>query len=219
MNKRTSDIFPAAYFKRQNEEADPLFYQFPRKVVHIDEMARDMLSQLYAEILPPGGSYLDLMASWRSHLPEEVLLPVRVAGLGLNAAEMVDNPQLGEGDIWVQDLNETAELPFADGEFDAVLCAVSIQYLVRPLELFAEVNRVLRPGGVFVVSFSNRCFPAKAAAVWLATDDRQHIELAASYFVHSGGWGELQARIKNRETGASAAEDPLYILWANKADD
>ncbi len=215
--KKTGDIYPDAYFRREDEAADDLFYALPRKVVHFDAPAAAMLAALYAEILPPGGSYLDLMAGWRSHLPLDQLRPQRVTGLGLNAEEMLENGDLSEGEIWVHDLNREPHLPFASEEFDAVLCAASVQYLIHPLEVFAEVWRILKPGGCFVLSFSNRSFPTKATAVWLGTDDHQHLELVASYFIHSAAWEGLNARIKSVETGAPPAEDPLYIVWASKS--
>ena len=102
------------------------------------------------------------MSSWVSHYPDD-LESERVAGLGMNAEELAENPQLTE---WVvHDLNADPVLPYGDGEFDVVTIAVSVQYLTRPLEVFREIGRVLRPGGGCIVSFSNRCFPTKA--VWL----------------------------------------------------
>ncbi|MEZ4675965.1 MAG: methyltransferase domain-containing protein [Caldilineaceae bacterium] len=145
---------------------------------------------MFAKLLPPQGTYLDLMSSWRSHLPDE-LEPQRVVGLGMNAAEMADNPQLDE--YVVHNLNENPTLPFTDEEFDAAICTVSVQYMTKPLELFREVNRVLQPGGLFIVSFSNRCFPTKAVATWLAGGDREHLGLVQQYFTAAGNWTEPQA--------------------------
>lgn len=213
---KTTDIFPEDYFRRDDEFNDAEFYAAPRMVVHIDQSAIEALTACYGDILPRNGVILDLMSSWRSHLPLDHLMPKRVVGLGLNAEEMLNNPAISEGDIWVHNLNETCQLPFASGEFDAVVCAVSVQYLVKPLEVFAEVYRVLKPGGKFVVSYSNRCFPNKATAVWLSTTDAQHAQIVVSYFQHSAAWGEVSARIKNTDTGAPATEDPLYVLWAEK---
>ncbi len=71
----------------------------------------------------------------------------------------------------VHDLNADPTLPFADESFDDVVCCVSVDYLTRPVEVFADVARVLRPGGRFVTTFSNRCFPTKAIRGWLANDD------------------------------------------------
>ena len=217
---KSTDIFPADYFRRDDETNDENFYSMPRLVVHIDDAAIETLVACHADTLPKNGAILDLMSSWRSHLPIDVLTPKRVVGLGMNAEEMVKNPALTDGDVWVYNLNEKPQLPFADGEFDAVVCAVSVQYLTQPLEVFADVFRVLKPGGVFVVSFSNRCFPTKATAVWQSTNDTQHVQLVVSYFQHSAEWGQAAARIKNVETGFPADEDPLYIIWAHKpADD
>lgn len=147
------------------------------------------------------------MSSWRSHLPEGARFG-DVVGLGLNADEMADNPQLSS---WlVHDLNRDPRLPFADGEFDGAVCAVSIQYMTDPAAVFREVSRVLRPGAPFVVSFSNRCFPTKAVAVWLGTDDAQHVALVRAYFEGAGGWTDV-----TEEDGSPGDDgDPLYAVWA-----
>lgn len=147
------------------------------------------------------------MSSWRSHLPEGARYG-EVVGLGLNADEMADNPQLSS---WlVHDLNRDPRLPFADGEFDGAMCAVSIQYVTDPPALFREVSRVLRPGAPFVVSFSNRCFPTKAVAVWLGTDDTQHVALVRAYFEEARAWTDVTE--EDRSPGDDG--DPLYAVWA-----
>ena len=61
---------PDGFFARIDESPDPSFYVFPRKVTHIDERAIAAVTELYAELVPPGGVLLDLMSSWRSHLPD-----------------------------------------------------------------------------------------------------------------------------------------------------
>lgn len=196
------------YFQRQDERADEEFYTSPRLVVHIDDTAIRALTALFAKLLPPRGTYLDLMSSWRSHLPGE-LEPHRVVGLGMNAAEMADNPQLSA--YLVHNLNEEPTLPFASAEFDAAVCTVSVQYLTQPLAVFREINRVLQPGGLFIVSFSNRCFPTKAVATWLAGGDHDHLGLVQQYFTASGGWGEPRAAANTPRNA-----DPLYVIWAQK---
>ena len=144
-------------FARVDADDDTRFYSVPRKVVHLEPGAIEALRGVYAEHFAPGGTVLDLMSSWRSHLPDGM---GRVVGLGMNAEEMAANPQL---DDWVvHDLNREPRLPFPDASFGAVACAVSVQYLVHPIEVFGDVLRVLVPGGPLVVSFSNRCFPTKA---------------------------------------------------------
>ena len=204
-----TELFPPAAYEREDESADARFYAFPRRVVHIDEGAIAALGRLYAEVLPARGRLLDLMSSWRSHLPPT--LEAEVVGLGLNAEEMEDNPQLARH--VVHDVNDTGgPLPFEDETFDGVMCAVSIQYVTAPVRLFREVRRVLRDGAPFVVSFSNRCFPTKAVAVWLGTTDTQHVELVQAYLEAAGGWTKPVA-----ENRSAADGDPLYAVWARRA--
>jgi SAM-dependent methyltransferase len=200
--------FPA--YTRDDESSDDRFYEIPRKVVHIDDAAIAALGRLYAEVLPPGGRLLDLMSSWRSHLPAGS--PTRhVVGLGMNAEEMADNPRLARH--VVHDVNRDPRLPFDDEAFDGAMCAVSVQYLTHPRLVFREVRRVLRPGAPFVVSFSNRCFPTKAVAVWLDTTDEQHLDLVRTYFDSADGWTDVTAA--DRSPGSDT--NPLYAVWARKA--
>lgn len=206
---RGDGLFPPEAYAREDESADPDFYLAPRKVVHIDDGAIAALSRLYADVLPAAGRLLDLMSSWRTHLPED-LRAGEVVGVGLNAEEMADNPQLTSHRV--HDVNREPRLPFGDEEFDGAMCAVSIQYLTHPLLVFREVCRVLRPGAPFVVSFSNRCFPTKAVAVWLGTTDQQHLALVRAYFDAAGGWTDSAA--EDRSPGG--AGDPLYAVWARK---
>jgi len=204
---RGDRLLPPAAYAREDESGDDAFYLLPRKVVHIDDGAIAALGRLYAEVLPVGGRLLDLMSSWRSHLPEG-FQAAEVVGLGMNAEEMADNPQLTR--FVVHDVNRDPRLPFGDAELDGAMCAVSVQYLVHPLRVSREVARVLRPGAPFVVSFSNRCFPTKAVAAWLYADDEQHVELVRSYFESAGGFVDVKE--ENRSPGGYA--DPLYAVWA-----
>jgi SAM-dependent methyltransferase len=206
---RGDGLLPPGAYAREDESPDGAFYGLPRKVVHIDDGAIAALGRLYADVLPGGGHLLDLMSSWRSHLPAE-LCPRAVVGLGLNAEEMADNPQLTRA--VVHDINRDPRLPFADEEFDGAMCAVSVQYVVHPLRVFRELRRVLRPGAPFVVSFSNRCFPTKAVAVWLSTTDAQHLALVRSYFDAAGGWTD----IADDERVPAGGGDPLYAVWARR---
>ena len=200
--------FPPGFFDRLDESPDSAFYAQPRFVVHLDEATLAALTAWYAEVLPPGAEVLDLMSSWVSHLPDAALLPLgRVVGLGLNAAELAANPRLASFDVC--DLNREPELPYADASFDAVLCAVSIQYLVRPVEVFAEVARVLRPGGRVAISTSHRCFPTKAIRAFQLLAPRERLAAIALYLERAGGFAPPET-IDRSPPGA----DPLWIVTA-----
>lgn len=202
-----SEAFPAGFFARMDERPDPEFYGPVRLVTHIDDGAIAAVGALY-ERLGVGGEVLDLMSSWVSHF---VTPPERLTVLGLNAVELAHNPVATER--VVQDLNADPVLPFADARFDAVVCCVSVDYLVRPLEVFDEVARVLRPGGPFVCTFSNRCFPTKAIRGWLLSDDEGHAAIVSAYFRLSHGWEPPVAERCPTPPGG----DPLFAVWARRA--
>ena len=175
--------FPEGAFGRIDEGDDAAFYAPLRLVTHIDEPAIAALSRFYGDLIAPGSAVLDLMSSWVSHLPADLALG-EVIGHGMNAAELAANPRLTRS--FVRNLNLDPALPLADASFDAALCCVSVQYLQRPVEVFAEVRRVLRPGGRCIVSYSNRCFPTKAVAIWRSLDRGGLASLIHTYLDRAG---------------------------------
>jgi SAM-dependent methyltransferase len=199
--------FPPEFFARADESPDPDFYSWPRMVTHIDDDAIDSVGSLYEE-LGLTGDVLDLMASWVSHFRTP---PERLTVLGLNPEELAANPMASER--VVQDLNSEPALPFADESFDGAVCCVSVDYLTRPLAVFAEVARVLRPGGVFACAVSNRCFPSKAVRGWLLASEEHRLDIVRAYFLGSGGWEDVHAE---RRTPAAHRGDPLWAVWATR---
>lgn len=179
---------PAGAFAKQDPGDDLAFYAPPRLVTHIDDGATAALTDFYRTMLPEDAHVLDLMSSWVSHLPTDGRY-AGVVGHGMNAQELAANPQLT---AWfVQNLNVDPVLPMDDRSFDAALCCVGVQYLQRPGAVFAEIRRVLVPGAPFVVSFSNRCFPTKAVAIWRALDTSGHAALVKLY-LERAGFGDVR---------------------------
>ena len=171
----------------------------------IDAAAIAAITALYREILPPGGAILDLMSGWVSHLPPEIPYS-RVAGVGVDARELAENPFLDE---WhVQDLNCNPNLPFATAEFDGAAICVAVQHLTRPCEVIREAGRVLKPGAPLIVTFSNRCVPTPAIGCWCLLDDAGHLCLIAQHFVQAGNWGDIRCLDRTPPGGG----DPLYAV-------
>ena len=197
---------PAGAFRRYDETPDARFYRTPRLVTHIDDRAIAAVTQLYREHFPPGGAILDLRSSWVSHLPPEVTYG-RVVGLGMNEVELKENPRLDE--YVVQDLNRDPRLPFGDGEFDGAGICVSIDYLIQPVKVLREVGRVLKVGAPLVVTFSNRCFPEKAVAIWLQLDDQGHVRLVEEYLRQAGNFENVRGLDRSPRKMFS---DPLYAV-------
>ena len=203
MDDRLPELPPEAFSKIDGGD-DLAFYAMPRLVTHIDEPATAALTAFYRTVLPAGGTILDLMSSWVSHLPDELVF-AEVIGQGMNPEELAANPRLTRS--FVQDLNRAATLPLADAICDAALCCVGVQYLQQPAAVFAEVARVLRPGAPFAVSFSNRCFPTKAIAIWRALDGDGHVALVRLYLERAGFVG-----VEAYALGSGGGSDPLTVV-------
>jgi SAM-dependent methyltransferase len=203
-----SNPFPIGFFDRGDPSPDSAFYSWPRLVTHLDDDAIAAVGALYDE-LGISGEVLDLMSSWVSHFRTP---PERLTVLGMNSDELDANPLAAV--TVVHDLNANPRLPFPDEYFDAVVCCVSVDYLTRPIEVFADAARVVRPGGTFVCTFSNRCFPTKAVRGWLYADDERRCAIVEEYFRLAGGWDEPRSQ---RRTPASHLGDPLLAVWAHRA--
>ncbi|MGB3829053.1 MAG: class I SAM-dependent methyltransferase [Ornithinimicrobium sp.] len=198
--------WPRGFFDRQDRTDDADFYAPPRLVTHIDDGAIAAVSELYDELGVPDGRVLDLMSSWVSHLSKK---PTGgLVALGMNGVELQANPMADQ--VVVHDLNVDPRLPFDDAAFDAVVCCVSVDYLIHPVEVLREAARVLRPGAVVVLTFSNRCFPTKAVRGWLATDEDGRVAIARAYLEQAGFEDVMTALRTNRRLG----RDPLYGAWA-----
>lgn len=216
-----TDFFTADAFERPSGEPDGQFYRAPRLVDHLDATATRQVQKLYARLLAPGARVLDLMTSWKSHL--DLAQPGAVTGLGMNQEELAANPILGERTV--HDLNASPHLPYSDNEFDAVVCTVSVEYLIQPLAVFAGVRRVLKPGGRFVLVFSNRYFPPKVIRVWADAHPFERAGLVLEYFLRDGGYTGLNtfslAGLMRPEDDRYADQtpwsDPIHAVWGDKA--
>lgn len=184
-----------------------MFYGPPRLVTHIDDGAIAAVGELYVE-LGINGDVLDLMSSWVSHFP---VAPRHLRVLGMNRAELDANAMTTER--IVHDLNADPRIPLQDECVDDAVCCVSVDYLTRPVEVFRDVARILRPGGRFVCTFSNRLFPSKAIRGWLYGSDDDHCRIVDEYFRRSRAFGPATV---GRRTPIDHRGDPLFAVWATR---
>jgi SAM-dependent methyltransferase len=216
---REDDVLGPHGAERADESADDVFYAEPRMVAHLDEWAIAETMDFYRVLLaplPPAAHVLDLMSSRYSHVPDDVPLG-EVVGLGLNAEELAENRQLTR---WViHDLNREPRLPFADGSFDAVLNTVSVQYLTRPVAVFRDVARVLKPRAPLAVLFSDRMFQTKAIRAWRERGNQQRQELVRAYFAATGAFEDIEVTVRQgRKLRAlwSGHGDPLFAVTGRR---
>lgn len=199
---------PDQFFLREDESPDERFYQEPRFTTHIDDETIAEITNYYRDVLSPSDRLLDLMSSWISHLPDDMSFH-QVSGLGMNREELANNPRLD--DFIVQNLNTTPHLPYADASFDAVMIIVSIQYLIRPFEVFTEIARILAPGGQCIVAMSHRLFPTKAIYAFQTLSPPDRCRLVSTYMEQT----ELISAIQLVDRSPANA-DPLWIVVGRK---
>lgn len=203
--------------RRVNESDDAYFYNKPRFVNHLDDLAIDHVKRIYRPVLDGKKQILDLMSSWVSHLPDE-LKGFNLTGLGMNREELAANRQLAE--YTVHDLNRSPRLPYLSGAFDAVICTASIEYLVRPLYVIEDVARVLRPGGTFCVTFSDRWFPGKEISVWGEMHPFERLGFVLSLFRKTGRFSSLHTEtvrgyprpVQDKHAGEFYYSDPVFAV-------
>ncbi len=218
VNGSPTQFFADHPFRRPDESPDAQFYEQPRLVQHIDDTAIDIISHLYGRLVQPESTVLDLMSSWVSHLPKHLALAT-LTGLGMNAQELQANDRLS--DYCVHDLNANPNMPFDDNAFDAAICTVSIEYLSNPFDIFEEINRVLKPAGVFVVTFSNRWFPTKAINIWPELHEFERMGLVLEFFLKSGQYKNLHTYsmrglprpADDKYASQMLFSDPVYAVW------
>jgi SAM-dependent methyltransferase len=219
---RLNPLLAEDAFTRLDESDDQTFYATDRFVDHLDVTALDTVKKVIATLIVRDHPViLDLMAGWDSHLPENISAG-KVVGLGLNANELSKNRALTESVI--HDLNSDPTLPFDDNTFDVVLNTVSVDYLTQPIEVFREVNRVLKPGGLFVVIFSNRMFPQKAVKVWRDSGEDERVLLVEDFFKEAEGFEPHKTFISrgkprpkgDKYYGQTPHSDPIYVVYAEK---
>jgi ubiquinone/menaquinone biosynthesis C-methylase UbiE len=74
----------------------------------------------------------------------------RICGVDLDE-RVADNPMLHEGRV-----ADAAHIPYPDASFDLVFADNVMEHLERPTEVFAELARVLKPGGKLLFKTPNR---------------------------------------------------------------
>ena len=93
-----------------------------------------------------------------------------------------------------QHIPTIAHLPLADNSLDGILCSSVLEYVPDPPACLAEFARVLRPGGLLVVSVANRNSLVRRAQLgthrlgrllgqrWCAFLDYSHNDYTAAHF-------------------------------------
>ena len=194
---------------------DQIFYQQPRYVHHLSDSFRTRLTNLYSEYLLDHYVVLDLMSSWVSHLPSTIKYK-KVIGHGMNEAELNSNERLDK--FWIQNLNNTQNMPIEDSFIDVGLIVAGWQYLQYPEKVSLELSRIIKNGSLLIISFTNRAFWTKAPNIWTYSSEEKRIEYITSILC-SNGWRiekVLNERTQERKLFGfySTESDPFFSVIA-----
>jgi SAM-dependent methyltransferase len=195
--------------RKLNEQNDRLWYAKPRFCAHVDDNFLEQLMRLYRQRTQREMKALDLCSSHLSHYPFEYEYTL---GHGLNEEELKRNKEF-KGNFFVRNFNEMPKIDAADQSFDFVSMCVSVQYMTRAEELFAEIFRVLKPGGVVIVSYSNRMFYEKALAVWRDGTGFSRTQLVKSYFTNVTGFTEPEVITEVLDDGVEDEKNAFVKLF------
>lgn len=189
--------------ENENEKFDALKYWGEEKAsefTEIEDEAASSLTNHYSFYLKDNMSVLEFGAAENSYLPEALNLEHHV-GVGANQKLMNLNPSLTES--FVVDLNNVDEERGIDSDelkklgaekFDVIIMANTIDFLSSPREVFKSAWALLKPGGLMIVSFTNReaysqKFGRAQNKMWEDRNDDQHMWICGSFFQFSAGDG------------------------------
>jgi SAM-dependent methyltransferase len=134
----------------------------------------------------------------------------RVLDLCAGSAEHFDVPP---DELVVFDGDANVKLPYGDDRFDDVLCSGGVGSMTHPRDTFAEVARVLRPGGRFVCTFARGLYAPAAVKGWVSTDDAGRVRIVRAYFSLAPAFGPAESDLRTSLTGTG---DRLWAVWAAK---
>lgn len=125
-----------AFLDRHSDASDWRAWGFSAATLALWRAARDSTAAVRGRVLDAGSG----RGAWRK--------VIRSGGAEYESIDL--EPRGGDRPTWVGDVMRMPQVP--DARYDAVVSHQVLEHLPRPWEAVAEFHRVLRPGGVLVVS-------------------------------------------------------------------
>jgi ubiquinone/menaquinone biosynthesis C-methylase UbiE len=143
VHREQADLFERRY---EQFERDPYFDSFTYSRLKLEQVLTR-----YLDDLPDGTKLLDVGCGTGDVLRR---LGARFECAGCDpAAEMLEHARTANPNAQLAVASAEA-LPYEDGRFDAALCIEVVRYLDDPRPALRELARVLRPGGLALVTFA-----------------------------------------------------------------
>lgn len=155
----TEEIMPANYVKTIYNVKDRPVTSYPNQLIrHIIALYRIRRGSI---VLDSGSGRGDFSRAFAK------------AGMdtwGIDASDYEKKYEDGVNFVGNFDL-ETGRLPFDDGYFDVVFSKSVLEHIHKPEQYLSEINRVLKPGGLFIVMV-----PDWHTQMYIYYDDFSHVQ-------------------------------------------
>ena len=157
MNTDTYDAIKALAVETHSRQADEFARSYTTTDPYLDcfNYSRHRLDELLQTLLPPPAgnkSRLDVGCGTGHHLQRYAALGYKVAGVD-GSEEMLRHARTNNPGADVRHC-DVETLPFPDASFDVVVAIEVLRYLPDSSKTIAEMGRVLKPGGVCLVTAS-----------------------------------------------------------------
>lgn len=193
INTQANYIFSQSLIKSDNIQIIPGVLRLPIDRHFILPKDKLALADHYSQYFFPGAKVLELFSTYDSILPPRIELGPTV-GIGWYGEEMKANAALD--DYIEQDISTDPYLPIADNYFDFVVLPAMFQLLQRPKEMFQEINRVLKPGGIAFIGVKLAFWSflgAKQGRYYQETNYLEDVLAAGSFFHYAEGFSKPEA--------------------------
>jgi len=140
-------VFSGSVAKIYEEYLVPLIF-----APYAEDLARRLASRPLARVLEVAAGTGVVTRKLASVLPAGV--SIVATDLNQSMLDMASEVGTSRPVQWRQ--ADAMQLPFADGEFDAVVCQFGVMFFPDKAKAFAETRRVLKAGGVFLFNAWDR---------------------------------------------------------------
>ena len=112
---------------------------------------------------------------------------------------------------------DALDLPFRDGEFDAVVCQFAVMFFPDKPRAFAEARRVLKPGGVFLFNVWDRIEDNEFADVVTTSLEAMFPQAPPRFLARTPHGYYDQSIIAHDLARAGFSQEPRFVTMAERS--
>lgn len=184
---------------------------------HLQKRVRQHCLSTALPYWPDNGSILDLGCGTGALADEVAKIKPGIHLTGLDVSAGMCRQSAAKGLSVVCAASET--IPFAPTSFDGILSSLMLQWVDRPSLVFAEINRLLVPGGTAVISTLTHGTLKELKEAFAILDNTPHISdfLVPHTILHCAEEAGLMLRSAQQQTITEYYPDTIALMRGLKA--